>query len=122
MDQDQKSASKPYDLTIIGAGSGGLIAGRVAVSLGARVLLIDKERLGGDCLKYGCVPSKSLIHVAKVVHQAQSAARIGLTPTNVTIDFAKISNYIQEVIERVAEGEKVYTEGITVKFGEVSFN
>ena len=111
-----------FDMTIIGGGSGGLTAARIAASLGANVLLIDKERLGGDCLKYGCVPSKSLIHVAKVVHQAQSAARIGLTPTNVTIDFAKISNYIQEVIERVAEGEKVYTEGITVKFGEVSFN
>ena len=111
-----------YDMTIIGGGSGGLTAARIAVSLGANVLLIDKERLGGDCLKYGCVPSKSLIHVAKVVHQAQSAARIGLTPTNMTIDFAKISNYIQEVIGRVAEGEKVYTEGITVKFGEVSFN
>jgi dihydrolipoamide dehydrogenase len=111
-----------FDMTIIGGGSGGLTAARIAASLGANVLLIDKERLGGDCLKYGCVPSKSLIHVAKVVHQAQSAAKIGLKATNVTIDFAKISNYIQEVIERVAEGEKVYTEGITVKFGEVSFN
>src|SRR5258708_33211858 len=105
-----------YDMTIIGGGSGGLTAARLAASLGANVLLIDKERLGGDCLKYGCVPSKSLIHVAKVVHQAQRAARIGLTPTNVTIDFAKISNYIQEVIERVAEGEKVSTAGIPVKF------
>ena len=111
-----------YDMTIIGGGSGGLTAARIAVSLGANVLLIDKERLGGDCLNYGCVPSKSLIYVAKVVHQTQSATRIGLAPTNATIDFAKISNYIQEVIGRVAEGEKVYTEGITVKFGEVSFN
>jgi dihydrolipoamide dehydrogenase len=111
-----------YDMTIIGGGSGGLAAARLATSLGANVLLVDKERLGGDCLNYGCVPSKSLIYVAKVVHQAQNAARIGLTPTNVTIDFAKTSNYIQEVIERVAEGEKVYTEGVTVKFGEVSFN
>jgi dihydrolipoamide dehydrogenase len=111
-----------YDLTIIGGGSGGLTAARLAASLGARVLLIDKERLGGDCLNYGCVPSKSLIHVAQVVHQAQNAAKLGLMPTNVTIDLAKINNYIQEVIGRVAESEKVYSEGITVKFGEVSFN
>ena len=111
-----------YDMTIIGGGSGGLAAARLATSLGANVLLVEKERLGGDCLNYGCVPSKSLIYVAKVVHQAQSAARIGLTPTNMTIDFAKISNYIQEVIGRVTESEKVYTEGVTVKFGEVSFN
>ena len=46
-----------YDLTIIGGGSGGLTAARIATSLGANVLLIDKERLGGDCLHYGCVPS-----------------------------------------------------------------
>src|SRR6266566_9134780 len=111
-----------YDMTIIGGVSGGLAAARLATSLGANVLLIDKVRLGGDCLNYGCVPSKSLIYVAKVVHQAQSAATIGLTPTKVTTDFAKISNYIQEVIGRVAEGEKVYTEGVTVKLGEVSFN
>jgi dihydrolipoamide dehydrogenase len=111
-----------YDLTTIGGGSGGLTAARLAASLGARVLLIDKERLGGDCLNYGCVPSKSLIHVAQVVHQAQNAAKLGLMPTNVAIDLAKINNYIQEVIGHVSESEKVYSEGITVKFGKVSFN
>src|SRR6266567_2142378 len=110
-----------YDMTIIGGGSGGLTAARLAASLGANVLLIDKERLGGDCLNYGCVPSKSLIHVAKVVHQAQNAAKLGLKPANLVIDMTKITNYIQEVIGRVAESEKIYTEGVTVKFGEVSF-
>jgi len=110
-----------YDMTIIGGGSGGLTAARLAASLGANVLLIDKERLGGDCLNYGCVPSKSLIHVAKVVHQAQNAAKIGLKPANLVIDMTKITNYIQGVIGRVAESEKIYTEGVTVKFGEVSF-
>src|SRR6266702_3100161 len=79
-----------YDMTIIGGGSGGLTAARIAMALGASVLLVDKERLGGDCLNYGCVPSKSLIHVARVVQQA-------------------------------TEAEKVYTEGVTVKFGQVSF-
>jgi dihydrolipoamide dehydrogenase len=111
-----------YDITIIGGGSGGLTAARLATSLGANVLLIDKERVGGDCLKYGCVPSKSLIHVAQVVHQAKNAAKLGLMPANLDLDMAKVSNYIQGVIERVAEGEKVYTEGVTVKFGNVSFN
>src|SRR6266571_1559038 len=110
-----------YDMTIIGGGSGGLTAARLAASLGANVLLIDKERLGGDCLNYGCVPSKSLIHVAKVVNQAQNAAKIGLKPANLVIDMTKITNYIQGVIGRVAESEKIYTEGVTVKFGEVSF-
>jgi dihydrolipoamide dehydrogenase len=110
-----------YDLTIIGGGSGGLTAARLATSLGARVLLIDKEHLGGDCLYTGCVPSKSLIHVARIVHQAKNAAKLGLVPANLEVDLAKINNHIQAVIRQVAESEKVYTEGVTVKFGEVSF-
>ncbi len=110
-----------YDLTIIGGGSGGLIAARIAASLSAHVLLIDKERLGGDCLKYGCVPSKSLIHVARVVQQAKDAARLGLVPADRDVNMANVSAYIQGVIGRVADNEKVYTEGVTVKFGTVAF-
>src|ERR1700730_5727907 len=101
-------ARTQYDLTIIGGGSGGLTAARIATSLGANVLLLDKERLGGDCLNYGCVPSKSLIHVARVVQQAKDAAKLGLAPVNLGVDMAKVSQYIHGVIERVAEGEKVY--------------
>lgn len=111
-----------YDMTIIGGGSGGLTAARAAAALGANVLLIDKERLGGDCLNYGCVPSKSLIHVARVVQQAKDAAKLGLMPANLGVDMAKVSAYVQGVIRRVAENEQIYTEGVTVKFGKVSFN
>ena len=110
-----------YDLTIIGGGSGGLTAARVAASLGARVLLIDKEKLGGDCLNYGCVPSKSLIHVARVVKQAKDAAQLGLTPADLNVDMGRVSAYIQGVIRRVGVNEQVYTEGVTVKFGAVAF-
>ncbi len=110
-----------YDMAIIGGGSGGLTAARIAASLGANVLLVDKERLGGDCLNYGCVPSKSLIHVARIVHEAKEAAKFGLLPANLGVDMVKVSNYVQGVIGRVAEAEKVYTEGVTVKFGHVSF-
>src|SRR6266849_5634146 len=115
-------ARAQYDLTILGGGSGGLIAARIAASLGANVLLIDKEHLGGDCLNYGCVPSKSLIHVARVAQQARDAATLGLLPAHLGVDMAKVAEYIQGVIRRVAENEQVYTEGITVKFGNVSFN
>src|SRR6266516_6409559 len=114
--------SSQYDLTIIGGGSGGLTSARIAASLGANVLLIDKERLGGDCLNYGCVQSKSLIHVAQVIHQVRGAAELGLTSANLDVDMAKVSHYIQGVISRVAENEKVYTEGVSVKFVNVSFN
>ena len=110
-----------YDLTILGGGSGGLTAARIAASLGARVLLVDKERLGGDCLYTGCVPSKSLIHVAQVVHQARTARRLGLTTSYVDIDMAQAADYIQQVIKRVYEAEHVYTDDVTVKFGVVRF-
>ncbi|HEY0754777.1 MAG TPA: NAD(P)/FAD-dependent oxidoreductase [Ktedonobacteraceae bacterium] len=112
---------KDYDLTVLGGGSGGLTAARIAASLGARVLLIDKERLGGDCLYTGCVPSKSLIHVARLVQQIRTAARLGLTPGSVDIDMARIAEHIQQVIARVHETEQVYTNDVTVKFGHVSF-
>jgi pyruvate/2-oxoglutarate dehydrogenase complex dihydrolipoamide dehydrogenase (E3) component len=110
-----------YDLTILGGGSGGLTAARIAASLGARVLLIDKERLGGECLYTGCVPSKSLIHIAQVVHQARTATRLGLTMSPVDIDMARVADSIQEVIKRVYETEHIYTDDVTVKFGIVSF-
>jgi pyruvate/2-oxoglutarate dehydrogenase complex dihydrolipoamide dehydrogenase (E3) component len=110
-----------YDMTIIGGGSGGLTAARLAAALGAHVLLVDKERLGGDCLYYGCVPSKSLIHVAHMVQQAKEAEKLELVPANPSVNMAKVTEYIQGVIARVAEGEKVYTEGVTVKFGKIAF-
>lgn len=110
-----------YDMTIIGGGSGGLTAARIATALGAHVLLVDKEKLGGDCLNYGCVPSKSLIHVARVVQQARDAAKLGLMPADLGVDMAKVSAYVQGVISCVREAEHVYTEGVTVKFGHVAF-
>ncbi len=114
-------ARMDYDLTILGGGSGGLTAARTAASLGARVLLVEKERLGGDCLYTGCVPSKSLIHVAQMVHQARTATRLGLNTCRVDIDMAQVAEYIQEVIKRVHEAERVYTDHVTVKFGGASF-
>ena len=110
-----------YDMAIIGGGSGGLTAARVASVLGANVLLVDKERLGGDCLNYGCVPSKSLIHVARIVQKARESASLGIMTANLSVNMAKVSEYVQGVIDRVAEGEKVYTEGVTVKFGQITF-
>ncbi|GLV55858.1 hypothetical protein KDH_27020 [Dictyobacter sp. S3.2.2.5] len=110
-----------YDVTIIGGGSAGLTAAHLAQSLGAKVLLIDKKQLGGDCLHYGCVPSKSLIHVAHVVQQARQAAQFGSSATYQCVDMAKVSASIQGVVQRVGDTEKTYTEGVTVTFGHASF-
>jgi pyruvate/2-oxoglutarate dehydrogenase complex dihydrolipoamide dehydrogenase (E3) component len=110
-----------YDLTILGGGSGGLTAARIASSLGARVLLIEKERLGGDCLYTGCVPSKSLIHVAQLVHQTKTASRLGITSSEIKIDMEQVAAHIQGIIKRVGEAEQIYTDNVTVKFGAASF-
>jgi pyruvate/2-oxoglutarate dehydrogenase complex dihydrolipoamide dehydrogenase (E3) component len=110
-----------YDLAIIGGGSGGLTAARLAASLGARVLLVEKTRPGGDCLYTGCIPSKSLIHVARVVQQARTAAHLGITASQVDIDMARVAACIQETINRVAAGEQVYTQDVTVRLGAASF-
>lgn len=110
-----------YDLTILGGGSGGLTAARIAASLGARVLLVDKERLGGECLYTGCVPSKSLIHAARLVHQSRMASQMGLGSTSVEIDMEQVAASIQGVIQRVHEAEEIYVKDVQVSFGTVSF-
>ncbi len=112
-----------YDLIVIGGGSGGLVAARVAAALGARTGLIDKERLGGDCLHYGCVPSKSLIHAAKIVQTAREAASLtkGGEEISLEVDMAKVIRRIAGVIERVSEAEQVYVEHVDVKFGKAEF-
>ncbi|HEV2659709.1 MAG TPA: NAD(P)/FAD-dependent oxidoreductase [Ktedonobacteraceae bacterium] len=110
-----------YDMTIIGGGSGGLTAARAAQALGAKVLLIDKERLGGDCLYSGCVPSKSLLHVARILQQSRENARLGFTLAPAEVDIKKVNAYVRGVIERVGKTEQSYVEGVSVRYGHVSF-
>ncbi len=110
-----------YDLIILGGGSGGLTAARLATSLGARTLLIEKERLGGECLHSGCVPSKSLIHVANSIHQAQCVQRFSGKPLSIEPDMACVAASIQDVIEQVRETERPSVEGVTVRFGRATF-
>ncbi|MCH8898354.1 MAG: FAD-dependent oxidoreductase, partial [Chloroflexi bacterium] len=64
-----------YDLIIIGAGSAGLTAADFAVKLGKKVALVEQDRVGGDCLWTGCVPSKTLLRAAKVAHEMRHADR-----------------------------------------------
>lgn len=110
-----------YDVTVLGGGSGGITAARLAAALGARTALIDKERLGGDCLYYGCVPSKTLIHVARVVSLAKASLDLGLASADLKIDMARISARVQQVIERVSKAEQVYVKDVGVRFGHATF-
>lgn len=113
------------DLIIIGGGAGGLVVASVAAQLGLKVTLIEKQdKLGGDCLHYGCVPSKTLIKSAKVAHLMQHAEKYGLQSNNAAIDFAKVTQHVQAVIAQIQlhdDPERFREYGCEVLFGDVKF-
>jgi len=77
-----------YDLVVIGAGTAGLVAAAGAAILGARVALIERHLTGGDCLNYGCVPSKALIRSARAAHAVAEAPEFGIETSAAKIEFA----------------------------------
>lgn len=117
-------ARPEYDLAIIGAGAGGLTAARFAAYLGARVLLAESDRIGGDCTWTGCVPSKSLIRVAKAAHELRTAHRFGIDAPLHTVDMPKVRDYVQGKVRQIYQPtspEALEREGIHVALGPVSF-
>jgi pyruvate/2-oxoglutarate dehydrogenase complex dihydrolipoamide dehydrogenase (E3) component len=90
------------DLCVIGAGSGGLTVAAGAVQMGARVVLIEQGRMGGDCLNYGCVPSKSLIAAGRVAHTIRNAGRFGVNGHEPRIDFLRVHHHVKDVIAAIA--------------------
>lgn len=116
-----------YDLIVIGGGSAGLVAASGSALLGAKVALIEKNLLGGDCLYTGCVPSKTLIKSAKFAHQARAAKKYGfqdLEPKFLDDSFASITNRVQsviEIIERHDAPERFEKMGVEIVFGTPKF-
>ncbi|HTZ40215.1 MAG TPA: FAD-dependent oxidoreductase [Syntrophales bacterium] len=98
-------ATYDFDIGIIGGGSAGLTVAAGAAQLGAKTLLIEKEKeLGGDCLHFGCVPSKTLIKTAKVYHQMKNAKAYGLPEADVRlVEFPRITRRIRAVIEAILQ-------------------
>lgn len=89
------------DICVIGAGSGGLSVAAGAVQMGARVVLIEADEMGGDCLNTGCVPSKALIAAAKAA-EAQRRGFRGIAPMEPQVDFAAVKGHVEAVIEEIA--------------------
>ena len=113
-----------YDLVVIGGGSGGLLVAGVAASLKAKVALVERDRLGGDCLWYGCVPSKSLIHASRVAYDVKHAGRFGIYCNDPEIDFAKAIGHVQGVISTIQphdSPERFAGLGVEVIFGSGEF-
>jgi pyruvate/2-oxoglutarate dehydrogenase complex dihydrolipoamide dehydrogenase (E3) component len=90
---------------VIGAGSGGLSVAAAAAQLGVSVALIEKHKMGGDCLNYGCVPSKALIAAARRAHLMRTCAPFGIVPTNPTVSYKGVHDHIQRVIASIAPND-----------------
>ena len=116
--------SLEFDLCIIGGGSGGLVAAAGGAALGAKVILIEKHALGGDCLHYGCVPSKALLHAAKVAHTLRTAQRFGIPACTPPIKIGDVMQRVATVIKTIEphdSPERFRGMGVEVVFGAGQF-
>jgi pyruvate/2-oxoglutarate dehydrogenase complex dihydrolipoamide dehydrogenase (E3) component len=95
------------DIAIIGGGSGGLSVAAGAAQLGAKVVLAEKARMGGDCLNYGCVPSKALIAAAEAAHAVRTSGRLGVNGHEPHINFARVHGHVHSVIAAIAPHDSV---------------
>ena len=95
------------NLVVIGAGSAGLVAAYIAAAVKARVTLVEKDRMGGDCLNTGCVPSKALIRSAKQLHGIRHAAALGIHGARAEADFAAIMARVEQVVRTVEPHDSV---------------
>ncbi|MDH5508898.1 MAG: mercuric reductase [Nitrospinota bacterium] len=115
-----------YNLVVVGAGTAGLVSAIGAAGLGAKVALVERHMMGGDCLNVGCVPSKSLIRPARLAHEMKHAARLGLTGAETRPeDFHKIQERLRKIRASISphDSARRFTEaGVDVFFGEARFD
>ena len=110
-----------YNLVVIGAGAAGLVTAYIAATVRAKVALIEKHKMGGDCLNTGCVPSKALIRSAKMLSYARRAREFGFDDGNIEFDFSRVMERVHQVIKRIEPHDSVerYTQlGVECISGE----
>jgi len=117
--------NEAYDLIVIGAGAAGLTAAGFGGRINAKVALIEKNKLGGDCTWVGCVPSKALLKIAKVAHTIRTADKYGITSSPPEIDMAKVRDYVQNTVQEIYQHEtpEVFSEeyNVDVVLGKAEF-
>ena len=115
-----------YNLVVIGAGTAGLVTAAGAAGLGAKVALIERHLMGGDCLNVGCVPSKTLIRSSRVIGELRDAARFGITaPSDVQIDFGAVMERVRRVRAGLSQNDSAqrFSElGVDVFLGNAQFS
>lgn len=117
----QKPKTWDYNFIAIGGGSAGLVSSYVGSAVNARVALIEKHKMGGDCLNTGCVPSKALIKTGKILHEIGRAKDFGIHSASAEFDFATVMERVQNVIKKIERHDSIerYTKlGVDVIQGE----
>ncbi|MFQ5986194.1 MAG: dihydrolipoyl dehydrogenase [Thermoplasmata archaeon] len=109
---------------VIGAGPGGYVAAIRLGQLGVETLLVERDRLGGECLNYGCIPSKALISIGNLVRKVKEAERMGVRIQGLDVDVKKLQGWKQGVVDRLVKGVERLTEaaGVEVLYGEATFD
>ncbi len=115
-----------YDLVVIGAGTAGLVvaAGSAGLGIGLKIALIEKQYMGGDCLNFGCVPSKAIIRSARAAAEMRDAAKLGVIAQSMSIDFATVMERMRKVRSSISENDSAQrfkNLGIDVFFGAAQF-
>jgi pyruvate/2-oxoglutarate dehydrogenase complex dihydrolipoamide dehydrogenase (E3) component len=120
----RRAGDGPYDIVVIGAGTAGLVTAAAAAGLGARVALVERGRMGGDCLNTGCVPSKALISSARLVARMRRAAEWGLETAEPRFSFEKVFARMRQRREKIAphdSQERLEAAGVAVFRGTAKF-
>jgi pyruvate/2-oxoglutarate dehydrogenase complex dihydrolipoamide dehydrogenase (E3) component len=120
-----KHMKHEYDVAVIGGGAAGLTSAGMAASFGAKTIMIEAKRLGGDCTWYGCVPSKALLKAAKVAHIARTASRFGIKANLEKVNIKDVLNVVHKIQDDVykdADDPAIYEKiGVEVVNGKASF-
>jgi dihydrolipoamide dehydrogenase len=110
-------------LMVIGGGPGGYVAAIRAAQLGAEVILVEKNKVGGTCLNVGCIPTKVLLHGTGLLAEIKDATIFGITGKNISLDFKKLQLYKEQTVSRLTEGVKslLKANGVRLISGKASF-
>ncbi len=118
-----RPARYEYNLLVIGAGSAGLVSAYIGAAVNARVALVEKHRMGGDCLNTGCVPSKALLRTARLLAEGRDSARYGVRAMTAEVDFGEAMQRVHDVIAKIAphdSPERYAGLGVDVIHGEAT--
>ena len=119
-----RPATGPWDLLVLGGGTAGMVGAKTAAMLGARVLLVERDRTGGECLWTGCVPSKALLAAAGAAADARAADALGVHARGVEVDFDAVMRHVRGAIDTIEADDSpqaLERAGVTVATGSAAF-